>query len=160
MYLAPSITASEMSRIHPLTHSSPFPSPSALPHLSLSFFPLPRTLTPLSHHRYQYTRHFETPDPLLPSTWIVIRIDGRGFHKLSKRFNWTKPNDKRAIELANEAAKCTIREVREVVLAYGQSDEFSFVFPPSTTLFDRRASKLTSTIVSTFTAHYIHLWPL
>jgi len=35
----------------------------------------------------------------------------------------------------------------------------SFVFPPSTTLFDRRSSKLTSTIVSTFTAHYIHLWP-
>jgi len=35
----------------------------------------------------------------------------------------------------------------------------SFVSPPSASLFDRRSSKLTSTIVSTFTAHYIHLWP-
>lgn len=35
----------------------------------------------------------------------------------------------------------------------------SFVLPPSSTLFDRRASKLTSTIVSTFTAYYILHWP-
>jgi len=44
-------------------------------------------------------------------------------------------------------------------LSCSSSNSFSFVFPPSTTLFDRRSSKLTSTIVSTFTAHYIHLWP-
>lgn len=31
--------------------------------------------------RYEYVRSFEQPDNLLPNTWIVVRIDGRGFHK-------------------------------------------------------------------------------
>jgi len=35
----------------------------------------------------------------------------------------------------------------------------SFVFRPSSTLFDRRASKLMTTVVSTYTAYYTHLWP-
>lgn len=35
----------------------------------------------------------------------------------------------------------------------------SFVFHKSTQLFERRSSKLLSTILSTFTALYIHHWP-
>jgi tRNAHis guanylyltransferase len=31
--------------------------------------------------RYEYVKAFEQPDLLLPNTWIVVRIDGRGFHK-------------------------------------------------------------------------------
>lgn len=31
--------------------------------------------------RYEYVKDFEQPDILLPNTWIVVRIDGRGFHK-------------------------------------------------------------------------------
>ncbi len=31
--------------------------------------------------RYEYVRTFERADTLLPNTWIVVRIDGRGFHK-------------------------------------------------------------------------------
>lgn len=33
--------------------------------------------------RYEYVKSFERcqPDILLPNTWVVIRIDGRGFHK-------------------------------------------------------------------------------
>lgn len=36
-----------------------------------------------SHHysRYEYVKSFERVDILLPNTWIVVRIDGRGFHK-------------------------------------------------------------------------------
>lgn len=36
-----------------------------------------------SHHhsRYEYVKSFERADTLLPNTWIVVRIDGRGFHK-------------------------------------------------------------------------------
>lgn len=34
----------------------------------------------------------------------------------------------------------------------------SFVFHKSCTLFERRLSKLVSTIVSTFTAYYVHHW--
>jgi len=32
-------------------------------------------------NRYEYVKAFEQPDVLLPNTWIVVRIDGRGFHK-------------------------------------------------------------------------------
>lgn len=31
--------------------------------------------------RYEYVRLFEQPDTLLANTWIVVRIDGRGFSK-------------------------------------------------------------------------------
>ena len=31
--------------------------------------------------RYEYVKTFEQPDTLLPNTWIVVRVDGRGFHK-------------------------------------------------------------------------------
>ena len=30
--------------------------------------------------RYEYVRHFEQPDALMPNTWVVVRIDGRAFH--------------------------------------------------------------------------------
>lgn len=39
-----------------------------------------------------------------------------------------------------------------------QTDCHSFVFHKSCTLFERRASKLVSTVVSTFTAYYVHSW--
>jgi hypothetical protein len=35
----------------------------------------------LTARRYGYVRSFEQPDSLLANTWIVVRIDGRGFSK-------------------------------------------------------------------------------
>jgi len=35
----------------------------------------------LTNGRYEYVRAFEQPDMLLSNTWIVVRIDGRGFSK-------------------------------------------------------------------------------
>ena len=32
-------------------------------------------------NRYEYVKRFEQTDYLLPNTWIVVRIDGRGFTK-------------------------------------------------------------------------------
>lgn len=34
-----------------------------------------------SARRWEYVKQFEQPDQLLPNTWIVVRIDGRGFTK-------------------------------------------------------------------------------
>lgn len=59
----------------------------------------------------------------------------------------------------NAAAKHTLTTLPDLALAYGHSDEYSFVFARDTTLFDRRAAKLVSTVVSTFTAAYVFLWP-
>ncbi|KAJ3955628.1 tRNA-His guanylyltransferase [Colletotrichum tropicale] len=58
----------------------------------------------------------------------------------------------------NAAARVVVTELPDITIAYGVSDEYSFVFHKSCTLFERRASKLVSTVVSTFTANYIYLW--
>ena len=31
--------------------------------------------------KFAYVRNFELPDPLLPDTFMVLRIDGHAFHK-------------------------------------------------------------------------------
>lgn len=36
-----------------------------------------------------------------------------------------KPNDRRALDLMNRAAKAVMDEFEEVVLGFGESDEFS-----------------------------------
>ncbi|TAQ90739.1 hypothetical protein B7494_g903 [Chlorociboria aeruginascens] len=107
---------------------------------------------------YEYVKAFEQPDLLLPNTWIVVRVDGRGFHRFSDKYAFEKPNDRRALDLMNAAAKAVMTELPDIVIAYGISDEYSFVFHKSCVLFERRSSKLVTTIVSTFTASYVHLW--
>lgn len=58
----------------------------------------------------------------------------------------------------NDAACAVLRLLPDVVVAYGVSDEFSFVFHRGTALFERRRDKLVSTVVSTFTAQYVGRW--
>ncbi|KAF1811347.1 tRNAHis guanylyltransferase [Eremomyces bilateralis CBS 781.70] len=112
----------------------------------------------MANSKYEYVKTFEQPDNLLSRTWIVIRIDGRGFTKLCSRYGFEKPNDRRAIDLMNSAAQCVMKDIPDLLLAYGVSDEFSFLFHKDCTLFQRRSNKLVSTIVSTFTGYYVHLW--
>ncbi|KAI0149846.1 tRNA guanylyltransferase [Hypoxylon sp. NC0597] len=112
----------------------------------------------MANSRFEYVKQFEQVDNLLPNTWIVVRIDGRGFTKLCAKYSFEKPNDRRALDLMNAAAKAVMSEIHDITIAYGVSDEYSFVFHKTCTLFERRSSKIVSTIVSTFTAYYIHLW--
>ncbi|KAI4263285.1 MAG: hypothetical protein L6R42_001564 [Xanthoria sp. 1 TBL-2021] len=113
----------------------------------------------MAKSKYEYVKAFEQHPTLLPNTFLVVRIDGRGFHHLSSRYNFEKPNDRRALDLMNAAATGVLKELPDVVLAYGISDEYSFVFDRSSELFDRRESKILTTVVSTFTSYYIYLWP-
>ncbi|KAG5300607.1 tRNA guanylyltransferase [Histoplasma ohiense] len=112
----------------------------------------------MANSKYEYVKTFEQDDSLLPNTWIVVRIDGRGFHRFSDRYKFQKPNDERALNLMNAAACSVMRDLPDLIIAYGVSDEYSFVFHRSCQLFERRCSKLVTTIVSTFTAHYIYNW--
>lgn len=59
----------------------------------------------------------------------------------------------------NASAIAVLRNIPDILLGYGVSDEFSFLFPPNCTLFERRETKLITTIVSTFTSYYTYLWP-
>lgn len=109
--------------------------------------------------RYAYVRNFELPDPVLPNTFMLIRIDGKGFHRFANDHQFKKPNDGNALELMNEAARFVVNDLRpEIILAFGESDEFSFLLRPSCTLYKRRASKLVTHIVSLFTSAYVFNW--
>lgn len=79
-------------------------------------------------------------------------------NRLSNHYRFAKPNDPRALDLMNAAAVHVVTTIPDLIIAYGVSDEFSFVFHRSTNLFERRAAKLVSTVVSTFTAAYVALW--
>ncbi|MCJ1355339.1 MAG: tRNA-His guanylyltransferase [Icmadophila ericetorum] len=113
----------------------------------------------MANSKYEYVKNYEKQDALLPSTYIVVRIDGRGFHKLSNKYGFKKPNDHRALNLMNAAATAVMGGLPDIRIAYGISDEFSFVFGHDCDLFERRGSKILSTVVSTFTGQYVHLWP-
>lgn len=96
---------------------------------------------------------------MLPETYIVVRIDGKKFHEFSKHYNFEKPNDERALKLMNASAKNVVLKYKnDVVLAFGESDEYSFILKKDTSLFKRRRDKLSSLFVSLFTANYVALW--
>ncbi|KAF1736588.1 tRNA(His) guanylyltransferase [Beauveria bassiana] len=113
----------------------------------------------MANSKFEYVRDFEQPDYLLRNTWVVVRVDGRAFTKMCARYGFEKPNDRRALDVMNSAARAVVADLPEIIIAYGVSDEYSFVLHKSCNLFERRASKLVSTIVSTFTANYVHCWP-
>lgn len=78
----------------------------------------------MANSKYEYVKKFEQDDQLLPGTWIVVRIDGRGFHRFSNKHGFEKPNDLRAIKLMNKAAEGVLRDVQDIELGYGVSDEY------------------------------------
>jgi len=58
----------------------------------------------------------------------------------------------------NRCAQAVLAEFGDVVFAYGESDEYSFVLGRSAALYGRRTSKIVTSICSSFTAHYVFLW--
>ncbi|KAL6863071.1 tRNA-His guanylyltransferase [Amphichorda felina] len=59
------------------------------------------------------------------------------------KYNFEKPNDRRALDLMNTAAKAVVADLPDITISYGVSDEYS---------------KLVTTVVSTFTSNYVHSW--
>jgi hypothetical protein len=50
-------------------------------------------------------------------------------HRLTAKYKFTKPNDRRALDLMNAAAETVMKELPDLVLAYGNSDEFRYATP-------------------------------
>ncbi|KRT80124.1 hypothetical protein AMK59_8329, partial [Oryctes borbonicus] len=113
----------------------------------------------MANSKYEYVRKYETDDRLLPNCWLIVRIDGKGFHKFAEKHKFKKPNDNRALELMNKAASSVMEEFKEIILAYGQSDEYSFLFRKDMELYNRRASKIMTCVCSLFSSSYVFHWP-
>lgn len=47
----------------------------------------------MANSRFDYVRNFEQNDAILPNCWIVVRIDGKAFHKFTQKHDFNKPND-------------------------------------------------------------------
>ena len=109
--------------------------------------------------RYEYVRGFEQLDALLPSTYVVIRVDGRSFTSFTEAHSWVKPSDSRGVCLMTACALEVLREWGDIVFAYGQSDEYSFVLPPKSNTFGRRSSKLATGVASLFASSFVFHWP-
>ncbi|KAM3964826.1 tRNA-histidine guanylyltransferase [Aphomia sociella] len=107
---------------------------------------------------FEYVKNYELDDTLLPNAWIVVRLDGKCFHKFSEDHNFSKPNDLRALKLMNYAAFTVFREFHDLLMAFGQSDEYSFIFKKHTMLYKRRTAKLLTTINSKFSSSYVYYW--
>jgi tRNA(His) guanylyltransferase len=113
----------------------------------------------MAKSRYEYVKSFEQDPILLPRTWVVIRIDGQSFTRFCKSHSLQKPNDIRCISTMNKSAQLLCRQFSDIVLAYGQSDEYSFVLSPESSLFNRRQQKIISSFVSFFTSSFVLNWP-
>ncbi|KAK5865057.1 hypothetical protein PBY51_016252 [Eleginops maclovinus] len=116
------------------------------------------TSSNMAKSKFEYVRNFETDDTCLRNCYIVVRLDGRNFHKFTEQHKFTKPNDIRALGLMSRSARSVMEELEDIVIAYGQSDEFSFVFKRTSTWFKRRASKLMTHVASQFSSSYVFYW--
>ncbi|KAJ1651464.1 hypothetical protein IWQ61_007974 [Dispira simplex] len=112
----------------------------------------------MANSKYEYVRQFERENRFLADIWLVVRIDGQGFHKFSAAHNFEKPNDIRALQLMNHCAQSVFNHIADIRLAYGESDEYSFVFRKNSTYYNRRECKLISSVVSLFTSCYVLYW--
>ncbi|KAM8848101.1 putative tRNA(His) guanylyltransferase [Synchiropus picturatus] len=112
----------------------------------------------MAKSKFEYVRNFETDDTCLKNCYIVVRLDGRNFHKFAEQHRFAKPNDERALGLMTRSARSVMDELEDIAIAYGQSDEFSFVFKRTTNLFKRRASKLMTHVTSQFSSSYVFYW--
>jgi len=87
---------------------------------------------------HEYFHRLKLP----PGCFAVVRVDGRGFSRLTKT-RFEKPMDLGFHELMVEAAKSLLTGL-QARYAYTESDEISVLLPREWSLFDRELEKLVS----------------
>lgn len=90
-------------------------------------------------------------------SYVVIRIDGRGFHTFTK--NLERPYSRQLAGALDSAALALCQEMIGGRFAYGQSDEYSFLLSDfekenAPLWFDGNVQKMVSVSASLFTAHF------
>lgn len=78
---------------------------------------------------------------VLPNTWIILRVDGRGFSQFTTAFE--KPFDEDFHQYMKTTAKELLIQLQGLY-AYTESDEISILLPLNWDLFNRKVEKLVS----------------
>lgn len=102
-------------------------------------------------------RVFETTHDIcvLPKVFMVARIDGRSFTRLTKEVHkFEAPFDERMRDLMTETVRHLMNCGFEVVFGYTQSDEISLLFHPEITSFDRKLRKYNSVLAGEASAKF------
>lgn len=99
---------------------------------------------------------------LTPRMPVIIRVDGRAFHTLTRNMN--RPFDYTFMATMVKAAIDTSRDMQGFKLGYTQSDECSFLLTDYDALdtqgwFGYELNKVVSLAASTFTAYFNQAWP-
>lgn len=102
-------------------------------------------------------RVFETAADLcvLPSMFMVARLDGRSFTRLTKEVcQFEAPFDERFRNLMVSTSKSLMTCGFRVLYAYTESDEISLLFDPDEQLFGRKLRKYNSTLAGEASAQF------
>ena len=78
--------------------------------------------------------------------YLVARLDGRGFHRLTRDMGFEKPFDERFRDAVIGAARHLMQTGFQVWHAYTQSDEISLLFAPEDATFAHKHRKLLSVL--------------
>ena len=102
-------------------------------------------------------RVFETANDrsVLPSMFLVARIDGRNFTRLTKEVhNFEAPYDARFRDMMIETTGHLMNCGFKTIYGYTQSDEISLLFDPAITTFDRKVRKYNSILAGEASAKF------
>lgn len=91
---------------------------------------------------------------VLPGAWIVIRVDGHGFSRLTAT-GFEKPFDLRFHDLMTRTARALL-EGLGALYAYTESDEISVLLPRAWELFSREVEKIVSLSAGLASATFTH----
>ncbi|RBQ03150.1 tRNA(His) guanylyltransferase Thg1 family protein [Pedobacter miscanthi] len=95
---------------------------------------------------------------ILPEMYIVARIDGRGFTKLTKEVHqFEAPFDEKFRDLMVETVKHLMNCGFNVIYGYTQSDEISLLFHPNEQTFGRKTRKYISILAGEASAKFSSL---
>ena len=102
-------------------------------------------------------RVFETAHDrsVLPGMFIVARIDGRNFTRLTKEVHkFEAPYDERFRDLMIGTTTHLMNCGFKTIYGYTQSDEISLLFDPAITTFDRKTRKYNSILAGEASAQF------
>lgn len=105
-------------------------------------------------------RVFETAHDhcALPGLYLVARLDGRGFTRLTKEVHaFEAPFDVRVRDLMVATTEHLMQCGFRVSYGYTQSDEISLLLDPADATFGRKLRKLTSVLAGEASAKFTHL---